>query len=179
MPMRICSDCRRPGCDFSPSTGHGAGRTWRCGFLQRQLFAGEPIKLFNNGNMRRDFTYIDDVVESVVRLVSRPARPIRSFQVRRPIRAPAARRGASTISATTSRSSCSTSCAYSKRRLAKRPSENCCPCSPATCPRPTRTSTILCAMSVSDRRRRLPTASRDSLTGIAPIIAFDAGAVPS
>ena len=34
---------------------------------------GEPIKLFNNGNMRRDFTYIDDVVELVVRLVDRPA----------------------------------------------------------------------------------------------------------
>ena len=35
------------------------------------LIAGQPIKLFNNGNMRRDFTYIDDVVESVVRLVDR------------------------------------------------------------------------------------------------------------
>jgi UDP-glucuronate 4-epimerase len=33
------------------------------------ITAGQPIKLFNNGNMRRDFTYIDDVVESVVRLV--------------------------------------------------------------------------------------------------------------
>jgi UDP-glucuronate 4-epimerase len=30
---------------------------------------GRPIKLFNYGNMRRDFTYIDDVVESVVRLI--------------------------------------------------------------------------------------------------------------
>jgi UDP-glucuronate 4-epimerase len=38
----------------------------------KAIFAGEPIRLFNNGNMRRDFTYIDDVVESVVRLVDRP-----------------------------------------------------------------------------------------------------------
>ncbi len=38
----------------------------------KAIIAGEPIKLFNNGNMRRDFTYIDDVVESVVRLVERP-----------------------------------------------------------------------------------------------------------
>ena len=38
----------------------------------KAIIAGEPIKLFNNGNMRRDFTYIDDVVESVVRLVDRP-----------------------------------------------------------------------------------------------------------
>src|SRR5450631_341721 len=35
------------------------------------IIAGQPIKLFNHGNMRRDFTYIDDVVESVVRLVDR------------------------------------------------------------------------------------------------------------
>ena len=35
----------------------------------KAIFAGEPIKLFNNGDMRRDFTYVDDVVESVVRLV--------------------------------------------------------------------------------------------------------------
>jgi UDP-glucuronate 4-epimerase len=38
----------------------------------KAIIAGEPIKLFNNGNMRRDFTYIDDVVELVVRLVDRP-----------------------------------------------------------------------------------------------------------
>ena len=36
------------------------------------IMSGQPIKLFNNGNMRRDFTYVDDVVESVVRLVERP-----------------------------------------------------------------------------------------------------------
>ena len=36
------------------------------------IMAGKPIKLFNNGNMQRDFTYIDDVVEAVVRLIDRP-----------------------------------------------------------------------------------------------------------
>ena len=35
--------------------------------------AGKPIKLFNRGNMRRDFTYIDDVVQAVVRLIDKPA----------------------------------------------------------------------------------------------------------
>jgi UDP-glucuronate 4-epimerase len=35
------------------------------------IAAGQPIRLFNSGNMRRDFTYIDDVVEAVVRLVDR------------------------------------------------------------------------------------------------------------
>jgi len=37
------------------------------------ILRGQPIKLFNHGRMRRDFTYIDDVVEAVVRLVDRPA----------------------------------------------------------------------------------------------------------
>jgi len=35
------------------------------------ILAGKPIQLFNHGKMRRDFTYIDDVVEAVVRLVDR------------------------------------------------------------------------------------------------------------
>ncbi len=37
------------------------------------IAAGKPIKLFNHGKMRRDFTYIDDVVQAVVRLIDRPA----------------------------------------------------------------------------------------------------------
>ena len=37
------------------------------------ISAGKPIKLFNHGKMRRDFSYIDDVVEAVVRLIDRPA----------------------------------------------------------------------------------------------------------
>ena len=45
----------------------------------KAIFAGEPIKLFNNGSMRRDFTYVDDVVESVVRLIDRPATVDRQF----------------------------------------------------------------------------------------------------
>jgi UDP-glucuronate 4-epimerase len=39
------------------------------------ILEDRPIKLFNGGNMRRDFTYVDDVVESVVRLVHKPATP--------------------------------------------------------------------------------------------------------
>jgi UDP-glucuronate 4-epimerase len=36
--------------------------------------AGKPIRLFNQGKMRRDFTYVDDVVQAVVRLIDRPAK---------------------------------------------------------------------------------------------------------
>ncbi len=35
----------------------------------KAILAGEPITLFNNGQMRRDFTYVDDIVEAIVRLV--------------------------------------------------------------------------------------------------------------
>lgn len=37
------------------------------------ILAGRPIELYNHGSMRRDFTYVDDVVESIVRLTERPA----------------------------------------------------------------------------------------------------------
>jgi UDP-glucuronate 4-epimerase len=41
----------------------------------RAILAGEPIKVFNYGKHRRDFTYIDDIVEGVVRTLDRPAMP--------------------------------------------------------------------------------------------------------
>ena len=39
----------------------------------RSILAGEPISVFNNGDMRRDFTYVDDIVEGVVRALGQPA----------------------------------------------------------------------------------------------------------
>jgi len=39
----------------------------------RAILAGDPIRVFNQGQMRRDFTYIDDVVEAVVRCLDKPA----------------------------------------------------------------------------------------------------------
>ena len=38
------------------------------------IFAGEPIEVFNGGRMSRDFTYVDDVVEAMVRLLDHPPR---------------------------------------------------------------------------------------------------------
>ena len=37
------------------------------------MLAGDPIQVFNNGQMVRDFTYIDDIIESLVRLLDKPA----------------------------------------------------------------------------------------------------------
>lgn len=41
----------------------------------RAILAGEPIPVFNNGQLTRDYTYVDDVVTSVVALIDRPATP--------------------------------------------------------------------------------------------------------
>ena len=38
----------------------------------RAMLAGEPIKVFNHGRMQRDFTYIDDIVEGVLRVLDQP-----------------------------------------------------------------------------------------------------------
>lgn len=39
------------------------------------IWHGRPIRVFNNGDMQRDFTFIDDVVDAVVALLPRPATP--------------------------------------------------------------------------------------------------------
>lgn len=39
------------------------------------ILNGKPIKVFNHGEMMRDFTYIDDIVEGVIRVLDKPATP--------------------------------------------------------------------------------------------------------
>jgi UDP-glucuronate 4-epimerase len=39
------------------------------------IIKGETIKVYNHGNHRRDFTYIDDIVEGIIRILDRPAPP--------------------------------------------------------------------------------------------------------
>ena len=41
----------------------------------KAILADEPIQVFNHGKMVRDFTYVDDIIEGVVRLIDRPAEP--------------------------------------------------------------------------------------------------------
>ncbi|MBK6947535.1 MAG: GDP-mannose 4,6-dehydratase [Haliscomenobacter sp.] len=38
----------------------------------KAILAGEPIKVFNHGKMQRDFTYIDDIVEGITRIIAQP-----------------------------------------------------------------------------------------------------------
>ncbi|MDO9436888.1 NAD-dependent epimerase [Hydrogenophaga sp.] len=41
----------------------------------RAVLEGRPIQVFNHGQMKRDFTYIDDIVEGVLRVLDKPATP--------------------------------------------------------------------------------------------------------
>ena len=50
----------------------------------RAILAGQPIDVFNNGRMQRDFTYIDDVVEGVARVMDRIPSPDPAWSGDRP-----------------------------------------------------------------------------------------------
>jgi UDP-glucuronate 4-epimerase len=41
----------------------------------KNIIADKPIDVYNYGNMMRDFTYVDDIVEGISRVISKPARP--------------------------------------------------------------------------------------------------------
>jgi len=56
----------------------------------RAILAGEPIKVFNHGKMQRDFTYIDDIVEGVLRCCDKPATANSEFDPLQPDPATAA-----------------------------------------------------------------------------------------
>jgi UDP-glucuronate 4-epimerase len=48
------------------------------------ILDGRPIDVFNNGEMIRDFTYIDDIVDGVVRVLDKPARPNPAYDAAEP-----------------------------------------------------------------------------------------------
>lgn len=50
----------------------------------RAILAGQPIQVFNQGRMARDFTYVADIVEAVVRIAAQPARRDPAFRRERP-----------------------------------------------------------------------------------------------
>jgi UDP-glucuronate 4-epimerase len=41
----------------------------------KAILEGKPIEVYNHGKMRRDFTYVDDIVEGVIRTLDHPATP--------------------------------------------------------------------------------------------------------
>ena len=50
----------------------------------KAILEGRPIEVFNHGKMQRDFTYVDDIVEGVVRVLDRPPRAQPDFDAMHP-----------------------------------------------------------------------------------------------
>ena len=50
----------------------------------KAMLEGKPIQVFNNGQMVRDFTYIDDIIESLMRLLDKPAAADSAFDSQAP-----------------------------------------------------------------------------------------------
>jgi len=78
----------------------GGGRTWRT-FPSPSIQSGQPIDLFNEGRMKRDFTYIDDIVEGIRAGSERTATTRSPGTARIPTRPRARRRTDFTTSGTT------------------------------------------------------------------------------
>ena len=118
------------------------------------IFEDRPVRLFNHGHMRRDFTYVDDVIEAVVRLIEAPpaATAAAAAQHHR------SRRTASTMSATRSRSRSPPCSIFWKRSSASRPGANCCRCVRSTCSKPLPTVRSCSAPRGLRRARRSKTA---------------------
>ena len=51
----------------------------------KAILSGNPINVFNNGQMSRDFTYIEDVIDAIVSLKEKPASPKKNFNRKKPI----------------------------------------------------------------------------------------------
>jgi UDP-glucuronate 4-epimerase len=50
----------------------------------KAILEGQPIKVFNHGNMLRDFTFVDDIVEGVIRVIDRTAEPNPNYSSKTP-----------------------------------------------------------------------------------------------
>lgn len=50
----------------------------------KAILDGKPIEIYNNGDMKRDFTYIDDIVEGIAHVIDNPAQPNASWQATEP-----------------------------------------------------------------------------------------------
>lgn len=53
-------------------------------FVERILETNQPIEVYGQGNMRRDFTYVDDLIEGIIRLIACPpieGRPLESAEI--------------------------------------------------------------------------------------------------
>ena len=68
-------DLPTTGLRFFPVYGPWGRPDMALFLFARAMLAGEKIKVFNYGKHSRDFTYVDDIVEGVVRVLDKPAKP--------------------------------------------------------------------------------------------------------
>ena len=67
--MRTCSDIPLTGLRFFTVYGPWGRPDMAYFSFTKAILEGRPIDVFNDGKMRRDFTYIDDIVEAIERLI--------------------------------------------------------------------------------------------------------------
>ena len=137
----------------------------------KAILEGKPIDVFNHGKMQRDFTYVDDIVEGVVRVLDRPL--IRTAPGRRRTLPRARPPIASTTSGITSRwRSCESSSCWN-RPWGKKRRSTCSRCSQATSRPRTPTWTTWSSMWRSNRIPPSKSASGDSWNGTEGTIRFE------
>ncbi len=125
----------------------------------KAILAGEPIRVFNRGKMRRDFTYVDDIVEATVRVIEKP-----------PAGAPGAAPAAVYNIGNHEAVELEAFIAILERLLGRDGGQGSTfRCSPATSRRPLPRPTGLPPSPASRRTRRSPKGSRGSSAGIASI----------
>ena len=61
--------------DMQIEMGDGVKMTFKPVAFTRAILAGKPIEIYGDGRMRRDYTYVDDVIEGITRLLWKPASP--------------------------------------------------------------------------------------------------------
>ena len=98
----------------------------------KNILAGQPIKLFNNGEHIRDFTFVDDIVEGVIRVSDDIARPNPDWDSDNPDPATSNAPFRILNIGNNARSTSPSTLRRSRRHSAKKRSGNSCLCSPAT-----------------------------------------------
>ena len=71
--VHLLQAARRPACAISRSTGRGAGPTCRRTSSPRRSTTGAPINLYHLGFVKRDYSYIDDIVAGTLAVLDKPA----------------------------------------------------------------------------------------------------------
>jgi len=64
--------CHRPGSASLPFTAMLDGLIWPTSVFAKAIVGGTPIQLFNESQLERDFTYVDDIASGVVAAAATP-----------------------------------------------------------------------------------------------------------